>query len=102
MSPVKSISSEAAQLGSAESKKFRFEKDDTVYEGEGNTFLLGGMDSVPQMEGDTVPQGDGEAVCEGKGETVTQGDGEVVGVGERETVSPDGEVVLQGRVVFNL
>ena len=65
LSPVRNISDESAQLGSAESKKLRFDKDDTVYEGEGDTVPIEGVDSDSQMEGDTVHEGEGDIVPQG-------------------------------------
>ena len=93
MSPVRDIpsGSEAVQSGIAANKKFRFDKNDTVHEGEGGTAPQGFGETVHEGERNTVPQGDGEAVREGERNTVPQGDGEAVCEGERETVLQGGE-----------
>ena len=74
MSPVRDIpsGSEAVQSGIAANKKFRFDKNDTVHEGEGGTAPQGFGETVHEGERNTVPQGDGEAVREGERETVPQ------------------------------
>ena len=56
MSPVRNVpgGSKTVQSGSAVKKSLRFDKGDSVHEGEGDTVLRGELDTVSQMEGDTV------------------------------------------------